>query len=207
MLTRTHRFFTIATLFLLPLSATAAPLADSPFSAALPSDMLVGSSKAKLLIIEYSSFTCPHCAYFQQSIFPKLKEKYIKKDLVKFIHRDFPLDKPSLDAAVIAHCGGKENYWTFLKVFFDQQDSWAFQKNYLEILSNIAKLGGMSQATIEACLENNTLRDTILEVKMLAIQKGKVNSTPTFFIAGKEYKGISNWEAFSQIIEDHLKQP
>ncbi|MFN7094534.1 MAG: DsbA family protein [Burkholderiales bacterium] len=179
---------------------------DAIFNTTLTSDLLIGNPEAKILVIEYSSLTCPHCAYFHKEIFPKLKEHYITPGIAKFVHRDFPLDKASLDGAIIAHCAGKERYYTFLKVLFEKQDSWVLQKNYLEILFNIAKLGGLSQERLDQCFADKNLADTILEAKLAAIKAANLNSTPTFFINGKEHRGISDWHSFSKSLQEQLKQ-
>jgi len=69
-------------------NATAA-LAAKPV--ALP-DMALGPAKARVTIIEYASMSCPHCAAFEENVFPMLRSKYIDAGKVRFMFREFPLD-------------------------------------------------------------------------------------------------------------------
>ena len=53
-------------------------------------DVVIGSDKAPVTIIEYASMTCPHCAHFSETTFPELKKRYIDTGKVRFIFRDIP---------------------------------------------------------------------------------------------------------------------
>jgi len=196
-------------------SAIAAPLkTETPSSVSkpdkaayynrLPSDIVLGADDASVVMVEYSSLSCPHCAHFQKDIFPEIKENYIDTGKVLFIHRDFPLDEPALRGAMLAHCAGNDRYYTFIKVLFDKQDSWAYQKNYLEILSNIAKLGGISSEKFDACMQDKALEHAIVEGKFTAANIMDITSTPSFFINGAKYSGANNYPTFSKIIDDAL---
>src|ERR1700704_1077435 len=69
-------------------------------------DIPMGSENAPVTIIEYASMTCPHCAAFENTVFPKLKEKYIDTGKVRFIMREYPLDRLAAAAVLLARCGG-----------------------------------------------------------------------------------------------------
>ena len=56
-------------------------------------DMVIGAANAPVTIIEYASLTCPHCARFHTETLPKLKADYVDTGKVKFIFRDYPLDR------------------------------------------------------------------------------------------------------------------
>ena len=59
-------------------------------------DMEMGSNDAPVTIIEYASFTCPHCASFHKNVFPSLRKNYIDTGKVKFIYREVYFDGPGL---------------------------------------------------------------------------------------------------------------
>ena len=67
-------------------------------------DMALGSAKAAVTIVEYASMTCPHCAAFEQNVFPMLKSKYIDAGKVRFVFREFPLDIKAAAASMLARC-------------------------------------------------------------------------------------------------------
>ncbi len=176
----------------------------SSYYGRLPSDIVMGSTDAKVVMVEYSSLSCPHCAHFQKDIFPDIKENYIDTGKVLFIHRDFPLDEPALRGAMLAHCAGPDRFYTFVKVLFDKQESWAYQKNFLEILENIAKLGGISGEKFQSCMQDKALEDSVVESKLAASNTLDIVSTPTFFINGKKHSGASAYPAFAQILDEEL---
>jgi protein-disulfide isomerase len=96
-------------------SATAALLAK-PMS--LP-DMALGPAKAPVTIVEYASMTCPHCAAFEQNVFPMLRSKYIDTGKVHFVFREFPLDIKAAAASMLARCiaGGNAGHTSRPSIF------------------------------------------------------------------------------------------
>ncbi len=170
-------------------------------------DMVLGDAKAPVTIIEYSSLSCPHCADFSKNTLPELTKKYIDEGKVKLVHRDFPLNEPAYRASLLAHCAGEKDqkrYFNFTKVLFETQENWAFHKNFLERLSNIGKLGGISGDTFDKCMEDKKLGDKILGMKQAAVKELDVNATPTFYINGQKYESAHDVEAFSAAIDKLL---
>lgn len=170
-------------------------------------DMVLGDAKAPVTIIEYSSLSCPHCADFSKNVLPGLTKKYIDEGKVKLVHRDFPLNEPAFRASLLAHCAGEKDqkrYFNFTKVLFETQENWAFHKNFLERLSNIGKLGGISGDTFDKCMEDKGLSDKILGMKQSAVKELDVNATPTFYINGEKYTNAYSVEAFSAAIDKQL---
>lgn len=170
-----------------------------------PDEIVLGDKDAKVTIIEYASMSCSHCAHFKNDIYPKLKEQYIDTGKIKFVFRDFPLDEPGLKAAMIGRCVSVDKFDKFNQAIFSTQENWAPKKNYLEILSNIAKLGGMKGDEFDACIANKDIENKIMESRLNASTVLQVNSTPTFFINGEEYKGANGIEFFSKIIDPLLE--
>ena len=85
--------------------------------------MALGNAKAPVTIIEYASMTCPHCAHFDETTFPELKKRYIDTGKVRFIFREFPLDKLAAAAFMLARCAGKTTakYFALIDTLFRQQ--------------------------------------------------------------------------------------
>lgn len=171
-----------------------------------PTDIVMGNPKAPVTLIEYSSLTCPHCAHFSNDIFPTIKKDYIDTGKVKYISRDFPLDGAALKAAKLPHCAGKDRYFDFLKVLFKTQDNWAHKDDYQEILGNIARLGGMSGADFDKCMNDKELELSIADTRLHATQELNITSTPTFFINGEKLPGVGNIQAFVDVLEKALKK-
>ncbi len=178
----------------------------------LPNDYVIGDSDAKVLIIEYASLSCPHCAVFYREAYEKIKEDYISKGKVKFIYRDFPLNQQALTAGTIAECIAKdskenatEKYHETIKILFKTQDSWAFDPKYDEKLEAIMKLDGMGQERFKSCINDKKLQDKILAKRMDASNSLQIRSTPTFFVNGEISEGYIDYLTLQKLIEKNLK--
>ncbi len=173
---------------------------------ALP-DMVMGDAKAPVTVIEYASMTCPHCAHFTETTFPELKKRYIDTGKVRFIFREFPLDQLAAAAFMLARCAGETDsskYFTMIDTMFRQQRVWAVEKPLPPLLA-LAKQAGFTQATFEACLQNQKLLDGIEAVRNRATDKFKVQSTPSFFINGTLFAGALTIEDMAKQIDPLLK--
>lgn len=167
-------------------------------------DPAIGDPSAPVTIIEYSSLTCPHCAAFHAKTLPELKQRYIDTGKVRLVLRDFPLDATALKAAIVAHCAGPERQPQFVEVFFAQQQNWARAADPVQALKQLAKLGGLGEAQIDACLADKELENAILQARLDGEQKYKINSTPSFIIDGKTVSGEQSVDAFAAMIDPLL---
>ena len=165
-------------------------------------DRVLGNPAAPITIIEYASLTCPHCAHFANDVLPELKREWIDTGKAKLVLRDFPLDGPALRAAMIARCASPDRFYAFADTFFASQDKWATTKDYREALARLAKLGGMGKDEFEACLNNTTLENRIVEQRLVASQELDINSTPTFFINGSKFSGAPTAEEFNKVLSN-----
>jgi len=184
-------------------SATAADVAK-PVS--LP-DMALGPANATVTITEYASMTCPHCADFNEKVFPKLKSEYIDTGKVRYVFREFPLDIKAAAGSMLARCIGKDDagkYFAVVDMLFRQQSEWAL-KNTTETLTRIGRQAGFSGQQVEDCLKDQALLDKIAADQKYAADVLKVSSTPFFFINGEVLKGDTRFEEFDKRIKALLK--
>ncbi|MBE1202967.1 DsbA family protein [Aminobacter carboxidus] len=166
-------------------------------------DMIIGKADAPVTIVEYASMTCPHCAHFHETTLPALKTKYIDTGKARLIYREFPFDPLAEAGFMLARCS-KDNYFPMVDVLFKQQQSWAGSQNPKDALLQISKLAGFTQESFEACLTDQKLLDDIRAVRARGENDFKVDSTPTFFINGKVYKGAMTIEEMSAVIDGML---
>lgn len=163
----------------------------------------LGSADAKVVIVEYASTTCPHCANFHTQIFPTVKKDYIDTGKVRFIFREFPLNDADLAAVMLARCAPEDKYFPLIDVYFEQQKSWA-AGNPRDELFKIAQLAGFTNESFEACLKNEQVAKGIIEGRERAEQEFGVDSTPTFFINGEILRGAESAEEFKKLIDAAL---
>ena len=185
---------------LLPRPALAAAGDAVKELAVQPSDRILGKADAPITIIEYASLTCPHCAHFDVTVLPKLKEKWIDTGKAKLILRDYPLDEPALRAAMVARCAPADRFYPLIDTFFAQQEQWVTSRDYRAALEKLVKLGGMSEKEFKACISDKKLEDQVAQSRLTASQQLGVDATPTFFINGKKFDGAPTVEAFDQAL-------
>lgn len=196
---------TIAGLFALVLGATAGFAQTTVDVEQALAERAVGAEDAPVTIIEYFSLTCPHCAEFHTETFPALKEKYIDTGKVRFVFRDFPLDRVALPAAVMARCVDPKRYTGVISVLFESQVQWAGAQNPLEPLSQIGRLAGLSEDQFHDCIASEAMINGVLTSRQEASRAG-VSSTPSFLVNGKLYPGGRSIEEFSEIIDPLLEE-
>lgn len=180
------------------------PLVLGESSAAEVEERSIGTADAPVTIIEYSSLSCPHCAQFHSDVLPDLKERYIETGKVRMVFRDFPLNESAVEAAVLAHCAGQDRYVGFLDVLFQTQESWSSAENPRDALKQLGKLGGLGDDQMEACLNDESMVDAVLQSRLTGQNEHKVQSTPTFVIDGQTYPGSRDIDAFADIIDPLL---
>jgi protein-disulfide isomerase len=148
--------------------------------------------------------TCPHCAHFHQTTYPELKKKYVDTGKVRFIFREFPLDQLAAAASMLVRCAGKDKFFPLLEALFAQQSDWVVQKPLQPLLA-IAKQAGFTQQTFDECLANQQILNGVEESRNRAANKFGVNSTPTFFINGKIFRGALTPEELDKQLAPYLK--
>jgi len=178
-------------------------------NAPLRDDFVMGDEKAPVIMVEYASMSCPHCAHFSNTVLPELEKKYVQTGKMRYILRQFPLNEAALKAAMLLECVGEQNsakYYVFAKVLFDAQNKWAFDNNYLSGLETISMVGGLNREQFQNCVSNTDREMRLLKIKKLATEELKVPSTPYIFIGGEVYAGERTVEAVSAFIDAKLAQ-
>ena len=167
-----------------------------------------GSPDAKVTVKVFSSLTCPHCANFHEVIFDKLKNEYIDKGLVRFEHHAFPLDLAALNAELVVRCQtNNDTRFKLLGQIYKKQTFWAIGSDINKINNLIKKVGldfDLTENKIDECLKNSSAQDEILNQRIEAQKKYKIEATPTIFINEKKYSGKVDYKSFKKMIDKNL---
>ncbi|NHN88186.1 DsbA family protein [Acetobacter conturbans] len=161
----------------------------------------MGNPNAKVIVEEWFSFTCPHCARFELDIFPEVRKKLIDTGRIRYVFCDFPLDRSALIAAQVARSLPEERYEPFMTSLFSNLDRWAYGENVNpeEQLRKMAGLAGMSPAEFDTAVNDTALQNAILAEQQRAETEYKIDSTPTFRFNKEVYRqGELTFAAFEQ---------
>ena len=169
-------------------------------------DLFLGQADAPIEVIEYASFTCPHCAAFHEQVYPNLKAEYIDTGKVKFVMREVYFDRFGLAAGLLARCGGDMRYFGIVDLLFKKQSEWARGEND-QIIQNLYKIGrqaGLADDAMQACVGDRELSEALIADFQLKAGADDINSTPSFVIDG-EKAGNMSWNDFKALLDEKLK--
>jgi len=177
--------------------------ADAPEIA----EMALGPEDAGVTVMEYASFTCPHCANFHKGPFKELKADYIDTGKVRFVYRDVYFDRFGLWASMVARCGGGDKFFGITDMLYEKQREWT-QGDPATIADNlrrIGKLAGIEPDAVEACLNDRDKAQALVGWYQANAEAHDVNATPTLIINDQKYSNMA-YDELSAIIDEKLAE-
>ncbi len=171
-----------------------------------PGDFSLGSPDAPVKIVEYASFTCPHCAHFHETVFKTLKTDYIDTGKVQFTLREVYFDRYGLWAAMVARCGGDMRYFGIHDMLFSQQQDWAASQDPTEVVGKLKTIGltaGLDQAALDTCLNDQAQAEALIKQFETNMAADGVKGTPTIFVNGTNV-GNPGYDDLKAAIEAEL---
>lgn len=169
-------------------------------------DMVIGSADAPVEMIEYASYTCPHCAAFHANVYPQLKADYIDTGKVRFVYREVYFDRFGLWASMVARCGGEAKFFGITDMIYERQREWTSSGDPATIaqeLRTIGKLAGLDDATLDACMQDADMAQSLVTWYEGNAQADGINSTPSFVIDGTKYSNMAYAELQS-LLDDKI---
>ena len=191
--------------FDLPFSVTAEEASEEIKPIA---EMVQGDEDAPIEMIEYASFTCPHCATFHADVYPKLKINYIDKGLVKFIYREVYFDKYGMWASMIARCAGPDKFFGMTDQIYRKQSVWARAESDVAIVTELRKIGllaGLDETQLGQCLQDGVKLRALVEWYSENAKRDEIKSTPTLVINGEQHSNQS-YEKLTKILDEILEK-
>ena len=205
----------------MPVAAPAAPAAKADWTKTVTAtpegSFILGNPNAKTRLVEYMSYSCPHCAAFAKEATPELKAGWIRSGALSIEYRNFIRDGYDLSAALIARCGGAPRFLANHETIFASYDSWMEQAVkyadangdkpqpsdraalFVDIadtvgLTALAEKNGLTEAAIHQCLSDPNALATVLKLTKDAWEADpNFEGTPTFLMDGKVLRGVHAW--------------
>lgn len=143
---------------------------------------IIGKQDAPIMMYELSSLGCTHCAHFHLNILPQLKKDFIDNGKLKVAFINFPLDRKSMQGAMLSECVPLQYRQNFLKMVFEKQREWGLSFNSENLLKSYALANGLKKTEATECLKNDQLAQQILNDRQEAVDKLKMQGTPAFLI-------------------------
>ena len=166
-----------------------------------PDDMVMGNPKAKVTVVEYASAACPHCARFNNDVFPAFKKKYVDSGKVRYVYREYLTDPVPVAAAgaLLARCAGKGKYFAVLDDFFHGQQHAYETGDVRGLIFTVGQKAGLTEAQIDACLTDEAASKALNDRVQHYAESEGVEYTPTFVINGKKLPDLDHEVALTDL--------
>lgn len=172
-------------------------------------DMAMGNPDATVTVVEYASFTCPHCASFHANNFKQLKIDYIDTGKINFVYRDVYFDRYGLWASIVARCGdgAESRFFGIADLIYERQRQWANSNNspqqIVDQLRTIGKTAGLTDAQLDACFSDADNAQALYAFYLQNAEEDGINSTPSFVINGRKYSNMA-YDEMRDVIDSAL---
>lgn len=170
-------------------------------------EMVRGNPDASVEVIEYASYTCPHCATFHASPYQSLKANYIDTGKIRFVYREVYFDRPGLWASMIARCPNDTDFFFGMtEMLYEKQREWLASGDPATIVQDLRKLGktaGLDDADLDACLSDGPKAESLFNWYQTNADRDNITGTPSFMIDGQKYSNMA-YDEFARILDEKI---
>ncbi len=168
-------------------------------------DWVKGNREAKVVLIEYSDFQCPACAYYYP-LLKKLAEEFGDKIVIAYRHFPLPNHQNAKPAAYATEAAGRQGkFWEMHDLIFDNQKDWSDKRNAEETFVTYANSLRLDIEKFKNDFASPEIKDKV-ENDYQSGQKARVNATPTFFLNGKKIANPRNYDELRNIINQTINE-
>ncbi len=164
-----------------------------------PNDHVLGNRDSPMVIVEYASLTCPHCAHFHLEVLPGLRLRWIEAGHACFVYRYFPFDTVATQAANVLECAGTEKFFDNVEILSRTQDVWTRADDPAAAAAEALVANGFTAEAAEVCRQKGPVLDRVVE-DVFGGQILGVRFTPTLFINGENVGSPDNWVIIDEML-------
>lgn len=166
-------------------------------------DWIKGNKDAKVVLIEYSDFQCPACAFYYP-VLKKISEEFGDKMALAYRHFPLPIHQNAKPAAYAAEAAGRQGkFWEMHDLIFDNQKEWKDKRNADEVFVNYAQALNLNVDQFKTDFVSKEIRKKVEAAYQNSVKLG-LNSTPTFFLNGKKISNPRNYDEFRNVIQQNF---
>ena len=168
-------------------------------------EMVLGDPDGAVELIEYSSFTCPHCRTLHTNLVPQLMADYVEPGRIRYVYREVYFDRYGLWASMVARCGGTERFFGIVDLIYEQQPEWTqgSPQDIADSLRRIGRTAGLTNDELDACLTNQPKAEALLAAYEAHMEVHDITGTPTLVINDEIHSNMSYAE-LSGLLDDAL---
>jgi protein-disulfide isomerase len=178
--------------------------------------VVMGNPNAPAKLIEYGSYTCPHCKDFTAEAAEPLR-KMVDTGRLNYEYRVFLRDPYDLMMALLAKCGGAEPFFPMTEQLFANQADFFTKAQAIDPkaaeaamkqpanqrlvtlagptgLIDFVKQRGISEDKAKQCLADSKAADALVAKVQEGAKQYDITGTPTFILNGKVVDGVASWE-------------
>lgn len=183
----------------------------------------VGDGEAPLQLVEFVSYTCPHCAHFERDSEAELRYHYVHEGYAAVEVRHMIRNPIDLAAALLTECGDPARFFANHRAVLVTQDDWIATAQSLSqgqmqrwqsgslaarmkaIASDLEfdelmEQRGLSRSEITACLNDEARAQAIADLSEANVAEYDVPGTPSFVLNGTLLNSVHSWEALRQVL-------
>jgi protein-disulfide isomerase len=182
---------------------TLASVPVASMSGAAAKGHVLGSDSAPVEIVEFADFECPSCARFAILEWPEIQQRLIPTGRLKWRFMNFPLQghTASPPAHLAAGCAGEQGrFFEMTDAIFNRQNEWTTERNPARTIRGYAKQVGLDMSRFDDCVETAHAKPGV-DADYAEGERLGVNATPTFFVNGREWPGVLNFDQIQAIVD------
>lgn len=187
---------------------------------------LIGNPEAETQLIEFVSYTCPHCAHFTAQGEPALELAALAPGKMGLEVRSVIRNALDLTVSLLAQCGDPAGFKDRHRTFMLTQDEWlgkvrnapetqraiwargdkASRMNAasaLGLTQMLVERGG-SVAALNACVMDDAAAHKLIDNGRADNTEFGIPGTPSFALDGKLLTNVHSWEALYPVLSAHF---
>ena len=150
----------------------------------------MGNPNAKVTVLEFGSLTCPHCAHWEEAVWPQFKAQYVDTGKVHYVFKEVLIhQQEDAAAALLARCVPPDKYFATVQAVFRSQPQ-IFAGDTRGALLHVAQAEGMSEQQFTTCLSDTNALQAVGARQTKIDEVYHVSQTPTFIVNGKTLDGV-----------------
>lgn len=183
----------------------------------------VGNPDAPVQLIEFVSYTCPHCANYAQASEATLRLGYVGEGKAAVEVRHVIRNQIDLAAALVTECGPASGFFDNHRLMLRSHEAWMAKgrattpaqrtrwqtgtmAQQMQAIAHdldfdvLMEPRGFTVADLDRCLADEASAQAILAASEANSAEFAVPGTPSFAINGALQQGVHTWESLEPLL-------